>query len=415
VALGRADVAPPWRRRAPQRDLEPVRDRPAAAPGEGRPPADAGGLRRHDLEPLRSRHARRAILELYRSAPQEELVAAGSRLGDIGCPALVVWGGRDPYIPLEFGRAYADRLPGAELAALPDAGHWPWIERPDVIDRGNGFLAGAEIRPLQSRSIPVLRPLASIGRMLPKGWGDLLRQFALFFLVYQGYQMVRGLADGKAALAIANGDRVIDLERSLGAFFEPGLQQALIAHHWLIDGANFMYLNAQFVITTGFLVWLYLFRNENFYFVRNMFLVAMGLALIGYAAFPTAPPRMFPEAGFTDTIASVANVDQDTGAVSLLVNPYAAVPSMHIAFALMIAVPGTLLSRAALGRAFWSVYPLLVFFVIVVTANHYWFDAAAGAAVACLAALSADRVLSRVRRGWAWPSSGREAPGEATA
>ena len=63
-----------------------------------------------------------------------------------------------------------------------------------------------------------------------------------------------------------------------------------------------MYFNSHFVITTSFLVWLYLFRNENFNFVRNMFMVAMGLALIGYALFPTAPPRMFPGAGFTDTI-----------------------------------------------------------------------------------------------------------------
>ena len=261
----------------------------------------------------------------------------------------------------------------------------------------------------------IFRPFAIIGQRLPKGWLDLLRQFALFLVAYQGYQMVRGLADGKASVAIANGERVIDLERSLGTFFEPGLQQALIAHSWLIDGANFMYLNAQFVITTGFLAWLYLFRNEHFYFVRNMFLVAMGLALVGYAVFPTAPPRFFPEDGFTDTIAALTNVDQDTGAVSLLVNPYAAVPSMHIAFALMISVPGIVLSRATFARVFWSVYPLLVLFVVVVTANHYWFDAAAGAAVACLAALSADRVLSRVRPGWAWPSSGHEAPGEATA
>jgi PAP2 superfamily len=67
------------------------------------------------------------------------------------------------------------------------------------------------------------------------------------------------------------------------------------------------------------------------------------------------------------------------------------------------------------GRAFWSLYPLLVFFVIVVTANHYWFDAAAGAGVACLAALTADRALSRLRPSWSWPSSAREAPGEATA
>jgi hypothetical protein len=261
----------------------------------------------------------------------------------------------------------------------------------------------------------VRRPLASVERLLPKGWGDLLKQLALFVLAYQGYQLVRGIADGKVALAMANGERVIDLERSLGTFFEPGFQQALLEHHWLIDTANFMYLNTQFVITTGFLVWLYLFRNEHFYFVRNMFLVAMGLALVGYVAFPTAPPRFFPDSGFTDTIASVANVDQDTGAVGLLVNPYAAVPSVHIAFALMVAVPGTFLSRNAAARLFWSGYPLLVFLVIVVTANHYWFDAAAGAAVACLAALTADRVLARVGpEAWSWPPAG-ETVGEATA
>jgi hypothetical protein len=260
----------------------------------------------------------------------------------------------------------------------------------------------------------VRRSLASINRLAPKGWGDLLRQFALFLIVYQGYQMVRGIADGQREVAFANGERVIDLERSLGTFFEPGLQQALLNHGWLIDVANFMYLNAQFGITTGVLAWLYLFRNEHFYFVRNMFMVAMGLALIGYAAFPTAPPRFFAEAGFTDTIASFADVDQDSGAVGMLVNPYAAVPSMHIAFALMIAVPGMLLSRSAAARVFWSAYPLLVLFVIVVTANHYWFDAAAGAAVACLAALTADRVLSRVRpESWAWPQAPERAPGKA--
>jgi hypothetical protein len=260
------------------------------------------------------------------------------------------------------------------------------------------------------------RPLASIGRLLPRGWGDLLKQFALFLVAYQGYMVVRGLADGKEALALANGERVIDLERSLGSLFEPGLQQALLDQAWLIDAANFMYLNTQFLVTIGFLVWLYLCRNEYFYFVRNMFLVAMGLALVGYAAFPTAPPRFFPEAGFTDTIASVANVDQDTGAIGLLVNPYAAVPSMHIAFALMIAVPGRVLSRSAAARLFWSGYPLLVFFVIVVTANHYWFDAAAGAAVACLAALTADRVLGRIRpESWAWRPADSEPAGEAPA
>jgi pimeloyl-ACP methyl ester carboxylesterase len=56
------------------------------------------------------------------------------------CPALVVWGGRDPYLPVEFGRAYAERLPNAELLEVPEAGHWPWIERPALIDRIVAFL-----------------------------------------------------------------------------------------------------------------------------------------------------------------------------------------------------------------------------------------------------------------------------------
>ena len=82
-----------------------------------------------------------------------------------------------------------------------------------------------------------------------------------------------------------------------------------------------MYLNSHFVITTGFLAWLYLFRNEHFYFVRNMFLVAMGLALVGYALFPTAPPRLFPGEGFTDTIAAFTGVAQDSKTASLLRQP----------------------------------------------------------------------------------------------
>ena len=253
------------------------------------------------------------------------------------------------------------------------------------------------------------RLLHSASARLPHGWGDLVRQIALFALVYNGYQVVRGLADGGAQHAFANGIHVMHLERTLGTFFEPGFQQAFLAHQWLIDLANFLYFNSHFVVTTAFLVWLYLSRNDSFYFVRNMFLVAMGLALVGYALFPTAPPRMFPGAGFTDTIQAFTSTNQDSSFTSVLVNPYAAIPSMHIAFALMVAVPAASLARAAWARALWFAYPMGVLFVILVTANHYWFDAAAGAAVACLAAVTA-RQLARVGpEGWAW----REAPGEA--
>jgi hypothetical protein len=270
-----------------------------------------------------------------------------------------------------------------------------------------GYVSAAGRTPF-TISQPVRRPFAYVNRLLPKGLWDAAVQFLLFFAAYNAYQLVRGVADGHTHLAFANADRLIDLERSTGTFFEPGLQQALLDHHWLIDVANFMYLNSHFVITTSFLAWLYLFRNDHFYFVRNMFMFAMGIALVLYATYPTAPPRLMPEEGFTDTIASFTGVAQDSKTASLLVNQYAAVPSMHIAFSLMVAVPAMALCRHPGMRLVWSAYPLVVFFVIVVTGNHFWLDAAAGAAVACVAAVSA-RALARLRpQAWSW----REPSGE---
>jgi pimeloyl-ACP methyl ester carboxylesterase len=83
----------------------------------------------------------RAILRLYRSSPSAVLAAAGERLASLQMPALVAWGMRDPYIPSRFGREYANALAHAELLELPDAGHWPWLDRPDLIDRVVAFLS----------------------------------------------------------------------------------------------------------------------------------------------------------------------------------------------------------------------------------------------------------------------------------
>ena len=83
----------------------------------------------------------RAILKLYRSAPEDVLAAAGRRLGDLDCPALVVWGDRDPFIPARFGDGLAAALGDATVEHLPDAGHWPWLERPDLVERLCGWIA----------------------------------------------------------------------------------------------------------------------------------------------------------------------------------------------------------------------------------------------------------------------------------
>jgi len=235
-----------------------------------------------------------------------------------------------------------------------------------------------------------------VGNWLPHGYGDAAKQLGLFVLAEISYEAVRGVADGARDQAFVNGANVISLERSLHTFFEPNLQSIFIDHRWIIDFANFMYMNSHFVVTTAFLVWLYVFRNHNFYFVRNMFMVAMALAIVGYALVPTAPPRLFPQDGFVDTITDFAQVNHDSALVKLFINPYAAIPSMHIAFSTMIGVTGVLVARHRISKILWTAYPVLVFSVVAVTAKHFWIDGAAGLLVAVLAAIAA-RSLARAR------------------
>jgi hypothetical protein len=243
--------------------------------------------------------------------------------------------------------------------------------------------------------------VARVGRWLPNGYGDAGRQIGLFVLADLCYETVRGIAEGNTNEAFANARAVIDVESSVGLFFEQPLQAFVMQHGWLIDLANFAYMNSHFVVTTVFLVWLYLYRNQHFYFVRNMFMIAMGLALIGYTLVPTAPPRFFEELGFVDTL-DMISVNHDSAFVQMFVNPYAAIPSMHCAFSLMIGVAGARVSRHLATRIAWCAYPLFVFWVVMVTGNHFWLDAAIGWMVAGVAALGAMQ-LARLRpTAWAW-------------
>jgi membrane-associated phospholipid phosphatase len=262
------------------------------------------------------------------------------------------------------------------------------------------------------RSHPLYRHMARVwrlsGRWLPNGWLDAMRQLALFAGAYYVYRIVRGLVDGQAGLAFENARTVVAFERSMGLFFEPGLQAWARGEQSVLMTANWMYVNSHFVVTTTFLIWLYIARNRAFYYVRNMFLVAMTLALAGYLLYPTAPPRFLPEWGFTDTVAAFVG-DGAENTADVLYNPFAAVPSMHVAFALMIAVPGFVLVKRRVLKVLWAVYPGLVTFVVVVTANHFWIDAALGALVAALSAWAASYAFARVRpEAWAWRTSAAE-------
>jgi membrane-associated phospholipid phosphatase len=248
-------------------------------------------------------------------------------------------------------------------------------------------------------------------RILPKGWPDLLRQILLFCGAYWLYRLVRGFTDGRATEAFDNARDVIGLEQHLGLFVEPAVQAWAEGERWLIDGASWMYVNSHFVVTTFTLAFIYLRRNPSFYFVRNMFMVAMGLALLLYAAFPTAPPRYMPEWGFTDSVAEFTGITASGSPTDALYNPFAAVPSMHVAFALMLGLPMAAMARHTVVKLLWWAYPALVTFVVVATGNHWWFDAAAGAAVAAVSAFAAVGFARTRPAAWSWAQAASAAPG----
>jgi membrane-associated phospholipid phosphatase len=241
-----------------------------------------------------------------------------------------------------------------------------------------------------------------LSRVLPRGPRDLLWQILLFCGAYWLYRLVRGQVFDQSAAAFANARHIVDLQQALHVFIEPDVQR------WA------MYLNTHFVVTTFTLAFIYLFRNEHFYWVRNMFMVAMGLALLGYVVFPTAPPRLMPGLGFTDSVSDFTGVSSDSD-VNALYNPYAAVPSMHVGFALMLAISMVRMTRHAWLKALWAVYPVVVAGVVVVTANHWVFDAFTGALVAVVSAVAAQTVFARVRPAqWAWePEPALAAPARA--
>jgi membrane-associated phospholipid phosphatase len=161
-------------------------------------------------------------------------------------------------------------------------------------------------------------------------------------------------------------------------------------------------VNAQTSVTVAALVYLYLRHNRNFYFVRNMFMVAMTIALAGYAAFPTAPPRFMPEWGFIDSVGDLTGVHVNHASASLnaLTNLYAAVPSMHVAFALMIGWTLARLVRWRVARILWMLYPFVMACVIIVTANHFIIDALLGALTAGASAYAASWMARARPQAW---------------
>ncbi len=237
-------------------------------------------------------------------------------------------------------------------------------------------------------------------RVLPRGWPDLLRQILILVGFYMLYGLVRVAVHGGAYdpgyRPFGDAVQIIHLERVLHVFVEPAIQNWALGKHWLMAIADFLYLNAHLIVTGAVVAYIYLRRNGSFYFLRNTFLIAMVIALLGYWLYPTAPPRLMPEWGFTDAIKQFTGITVEHGPSSAVLNLYAAVPSMHVCFAILAGWSMVRLAARRWVKVIWALYPLLITFVVIVTGNHYLMDVFLGGLTAGVSALLAHRVLPRI-------------------
>ena len=209
--------------------------------------------------------------------------------------------------------------------------------------------------------------------------------------LYGVYELVRGFGGEDWTAARLHTADIVNVERSLGIFWERGIQAASSSVPGLASVLGVLYISLHFVVTIVFLVWVHRRRPDAFASVRTTLVVATGLALAGYLTFPAAPPRL-AGLGFTDTVTKSAKVNLSSDLLGALYNPIAAVPSLHFGYALIVGVALARLAPYRWLRLLGAAYPALMLLIIVGTGNHFIFDAAAGGLVVAVGWLVASRL-----------------------
>lgn len=212
-----------------------------------------------------------------------------------------------------------------------------------------------------------------------------VREVALLGGVFVLYELGRHLIRNRAGLAFTNADDVLSLERTLRLPSELGLQHQLLASDSLVRAANVFYVSVHFPATIAFLIWMWVRRPRSYVWARSLLVSVTMVALVVHVTFPLAPPRLLSGQGFVDTMA-VYGPSAYRGGTQSVTNQFAAMPSLHAAWALVI---GVALVSVLRTRWRWAalLHPTLTTVVVVATANHYWLDVLAATGLVTLAGL----------------------------
>ena len=216
-------------------------------------------------------------------------------------------------------------------------------------------------------------------------WFDLI-EIGLVAFGFLVYFIVRGAVVDRTGEALSNARSIIEVQKGAGLLFEPALNAWTMDAGWRIDLFNWVYFWLDFPLIVG--VGLFLFVKSRFHYtlLRDALLISGGFALIMYASYPVAPPRYLPEWGFVDTLEQFANLSYQAQSMAPFVNPYAAVPSLHVGWSVLLAFVVFMATRNLILRTGVLLILGVQTVAVMATANHYFFDAMVGTLV-CVAAL----------------------------
>jgi hypothetical protein len=245
-----------------------------------------------------------------------------------------------------------------------------------------------------------------LSRSRLRWWREVLYVLA-FYGVYT-FIRNRGIGSGARHIALGHAKQVIGFERLIGTFHEETIQDWFLHWRGFIEFWNVYYGTAHFIVTAFALIWMFRKMPERYAVWRNTLALTTGLALVGFAFYPLLPPRLLDSCdaygaclhyGFVDTLKSVGGLwSFDSGAMQKISNQYAAMPSLHFAWSswcVFVLYPGI---RQRWLRPIVVAYPFITLFAIIVTANHYWLDAAGGAFVLTVGHLLARALTARLEQ-----------------
>jgi hypothetical protein len=208
-----------------------------------------------------------------------------------------------------------------------------------------------------------------------------LREVGIVALAAYIYFFVRGLIHSRESEAISNARWLVDKEQMLGIFHEPQIQSWILGHQWLVNLANSVYIYGHWPVVAGTLTWLFIKHREAFPVFRSAMLVSGGIGIIFFITFPMAPPRFLSDLGFVDTVLLHSEAYRVLQPPSLT-NQFAAMPSLHVGWNLLMGVAIVKYASHPAAKAFGMVMPLMMYAATILTANHYVLDGLVGSTLA---------------------------------